>query len=513
MYRWRTLCALLSGLLLMSSAWAQSSESVIVTENGMLMEKTLTGGRMERKPLSGADSVMYLFGRSTATGEILFGREEGNRINLTVVDLFGNKERDLGTEALWATWSPDGYRYIYYDNQGALYQVRDGNRQLLALGVAAAAYSPDGNYLALVRTPDLNEGHNGRAPGLWTLDLRNGEERQLTSRYNETWAMVGYAPYWLPNNRQILFIADGGSTPFWLADTVTGDVEAVQAPTDLPRPASLMYFTADGRRLFYGTEGHDIDDAVWALDLTSLSSGLIEYAQTIRNGNPLGFTQEGQSFLIASEDGTWRVDPTTLDMEKAAEPVDDEFEILGPSGLHRVHYTGPLANPPVWRPTSWFSHNTNRTDGGPYRFDCVNFGRSSHRGTDMGAGLGTRIDAGANGTVDVVSGGCGSTTTCRTSSTSCGGGFGNYIRVRHSNGATTYYAHQSGLVARSGQNVNCHSQLGRVGSTGNSTGCHLHFEVRYVVGGSTRSIDPYGGACNWISGSLWVEFNHPFHCR
>ncbi|HSK96599.1 MAG TPA: M23 family metallopeptidase, partial [Euzebyales bacterium] len=58
------------------------------------------------------------------------------------------------------------------------------------------------------------------------------------------------------------------------------------------------------------------------------------------------------------------------------------------------------------------------------------------------------------------------------------GGYGNIIVLDHGGGMTTRYAHQSQLGASVGQTVEAGAQIGYVGSTGNSTGPHLHFEVR-----------------------------------
>jgi len=58
------------------------------------------------------------------------------------------------------------------------------------------------------------------------------------------------------------------------------------------------------------------------------------------------------------------------------------------------------------------------------------------------------------------------------------GGFGNLIVVAHSSGVRTLYAHLSSIAVRRGQAVSTGAPLGRVGSTGASTGPHLHFEVR-----------------------------------
>ena len=58
------------------------------------------------------------------------------------------------------------------------------------------------------------------------------------------------------------------------------------------------------------------------------------------------------------------------------------------------------------------------------------------------------------------------------------GGYGNFVVVDHGNGMATAYAHQSRIAAGEGQTLAQGEILGYVGSTGNSTGAHLHFEVR-----------------------------------
>ena len=55
--------------------------------------------------------------------------------------------------------------------------------------------------------------------------------------------------------------------------------------------------------------------------------------------------------------------------------------------------------------------------------------------------------------------------------------YGNYIVISHGSGNTTLYAHMSKLIAKEGQQVSQGQVIGVTGSTGNSTGPHLHFEV------------------------------------
>jgi murein DD-endopeptidase MepM/ murein hydrolase activator NlpD len=62
------------------------------------------------------------------------------------------------------------------------------------------------------------------------------------------------------------------------------------------------------------------------------------------------------------------------------------------------------------------------------------------------------------------------------------GGYGNMVMIDHGNGYQSLYAHLNSVSARCGQSVGTGSYIGALGSTGNSTGPHLHFEVRYLGG-------------------------------
>ncbi len=93
-------------------------------------------------------------------------------------------------------------------------------------------------------------------------------------------------------------------------------------------------------------------------------------------------------------------------------------------------------------------------------------GLHGYNGVDLAASCGSPIFASAAGTV-IVSKGYG-----------WNGGYGNYIVITHANGAQTLYAHNTINTASAGQYVVQGQTIGAVGSTGRSTGCHLHFEVR-----------------------------------
>ena len=87
---------------------------------------------------------------------------------------------------------------------------------------------------------------------------------------------------------------------------------------------------------------------------------------------------------------------------------------------------------------------------------------SKHTGLDIAANQGTQIKVVADGTV-----------TCASYS----GSYGYLVKVDHGNGVETWYAHTSKMYVKEGQEVKAGDVIALVGSTGNSTGPHLHFEV------------------------------------
>ncbi len=100
---------------------------------------------------------------------------------------------------------------------------------------------------------------------------------------------------------------------------------------------------------------------------------------------------------------------------------------------------------------------------------------SNHAGIDIPAPSGTNIYAAKSGVVIHAAKGTGSSWS-----------YGNYVIVSHSDGTSTLYAHMSRIGCKQGQTVKQGDVIGYVGTTGRSTGNHLHFEVRV---GSTRK-DP-----------------------
>ena len=152
------------------------------------------------------------------------------------------------------------------------------------------------------------------------------------------------------------------------------------------------------------------------------------------------------------------------------EPTEDEvranrlLEQMDTLNLYRIAAErAPFAMPvkSVFRYTSGYG----------YRRDPKTGGRRMHNGTDFAGSHGTDIYATADGIV-----------------THAGwqSGFGRLIRIQHDFGIETLYAHNSNLRVRKGQRVSRGDHIADMGSTGRSTGTHLHYEVR--VGG--RPVNP-----------------------
>jgi len=112
--------------------------------------------------------------------------------------------------------------------------------------------------------------------------------------------------------------------------------------------------------------------------------------------------------------------------------------------------------------------------GTRYHASGSSWSKGYHTGVDFPVATGTTVKAVAAG--EVVSAGWG-------------GSFGYQVVIRHGDGRYTQYAHLSAISVRDGQSVGAGQRIGRSGSTGNSTGPHLHFEVRTGPGFGS-DVDP-----------------------
>ena len=122
------------------------------------------------------------------------------------------------------------------------------------------------------------------------------------------------------------------------------------------------------------------------------------------------------------------------------------------------------------------------TSGFGVRSDPFRAGAAMHPGIDLAGAYGTPIYATADGTV--VRAGWNS------------GGYGNLVELDHGRGITTRYGHMSAILVKAGEHVTRGQQIGRMGSTGRSTGNHLHYEVR--IDGRAVNPIPYMKSTDYV---------------
>ncbi|MBK9035148.1 MAG: peptidoglycan DD-metalloendopeptidase family protein [Myxococcales bacterium] len=166
------------------------------------------------------------------------------------------------------------------------------------------------------------------------------------------------------------------------------------------------------------------------------------------------------------------------------------------------------AGPYRW-PTVPAGVNAHLDHGNLTDYQCGNNTYSGHRGTDIGVGRNTAVVAAADGWVKQRTDGFGDGFIGSTD----GGGFGNMVALFHGAGEETIYGHMTagtGIPAL-GATIACAGPLGRSGTSGNSSGPHLHFETRIGVSEtgsyySGQAEDPYAGACS-VAVSAWTNQN------
>lgn len=141
-------------------------------------------------------------------------------------------------------------------------------------------------------------------------------------------------------------------------------------------------------------------------------------------------------------------------LQKRMENLDASFDRLEEAWSERLKV---LASTPSVQPVGGFY-----SDGFGWRRDPIDGSREFHKGVDIVAAPGTPVRATADGLV-----------------TSAGrmAGYGNMVHVSHGYGLASRYGHMSQILVRPGQRVKRGDIIGLVGSTGRSTGPHLHYEV------------------------------------
>jgi MYXO-CTERM domain-containing protein len=166
----------------------------------------------------------------------------------------------------------------------------------------------------------------------------------------------------------------------------------------------------------------------------------------------------------------------------------------------------------------WYYFDRNGADAGREDWNCGTSTYDGHRGSDFSLrGGNPAIDTGydiiavADG--EVVSTEDGHFDHCSTCDaavdsrcgTAFGFGFANHVVVNHGSYRVVYAHMRTGSVrVGPGDTVRCGDVLGQIGSSGCSTGAHLHFEPRPLGGGTYTAFDPYEGMCSATSPSRWT---------
>lgn len=174
----------------------------------------------------------------------------------------------------------------------------------------------------------------------------------------------------------------------------------------------------------------------------------------------------GQNPLLASiNTNSVRCNPTLL-------ASNDSGQFVEGSGVSTGEFIQPVQGPI----TSDYGYRTHPVTGQQ---------GSWHSGIDYGIPTGTSVKASDGGVVVDVE------ANCTVGDHVCGGGFGNFVRIRHNNGLETVYGHLSTVNVRRDTPIDQAQQVGLSGNTGRSTGPHLHYEVRTGPGWGGNDVNPF----------------------
>lgn len=188
----------------------------------------------------------------------------------------------------------------------------------------------------------------------------------------------------------------------------------------------------------------------------------VELEEKLANWEVEKGVQEELKAEMAARVAVWEAEVADFEAEDArlTEIIRAEEAARNPGGSTST--SAPAPGTPSVSGFQW-PINAPVSSGYGYRVHPIFGTRRLHSGLDLGAGSGTPIASAKSGTV--ISAGWQ-------------GGYGNTVVVAHGDGITSLYAHQSSISVSVGEEVNRGDIVGLVGSTGWSTGPHLHFEIR-----------------------------------
>ena len=153
-------------------------------------------------------------------------------------------------------------------------------------------------------------------------------------------------------------------------------------------------------------------------------------------------------------------------LQKESESLNDKIKKLQKKYANQNMYKGPANGKFRW-PVNW----PNITSPYGWRIHPVYNTKKFHSGIDIGGSYGNPIMAAGSGVVIF-------TAKPVQGQNTGGSGYGNYCIIDHGGGYTTLYGHCRSVYVKTGQKVKSGQKIAEMGSTGTSTGAHLHFEVR-----------------------------------
>jgi len=172
-------------------------------------------------------------------------------------------------------------------------------------------------------------------------------------------------------------------------------------------------------------------------------------------GGPLTGADSSDSPVCTSDGSTRSLSEGVLSLREQVDYIFNETKAV--SGALRPRLDQMAHTPSTWPVPGFIS------SGFGYRRDPMNGSREFHEGIDIATRYGTPVKAPADGLVVF---------------TGWRSGYGKCIEISHGMGLSTRFAHLSKILIRNGDHVRRYQVIGRSGSTGRSTGPHLHYEVR-----------------------------------
>ena len=272
--------------------------------------------------------------------------------------------------------------------------------------------------------------------------------RAVTAEVNATHGLVKLSARWTPddsNNFQRLVIERKN-------DLLTSRVEAAPLAASTRLASGVIKSS-----LFAATDEARIPDSV-AVQLAEIFSGDIDFIRALRKGDRFSVVYESleadgepmRAGRVLSADfvNNGKMFSAVWFQERNA--AKGQYYTLDGNSLRKAFLASPLE----------FSRMTSGFGG---RMHPIAKQFRMHTGVDYAAPTGTPIRAVGDGVVDFAG---------------VQRGYGNVVEIKHRDGKSTLYAHMNSIAVRKGQGVSQGQNIGTVGSTGWSTGPHLHFEFR-----------------------------------